>query len=90
MTVPGWGPEPTISRVAVLAALEPADYGAKLSVPSGLVVLEAPGFARQRGDAARQPRPALCDEDAPGEDAVAALEGRTPAVCVEKVLERRV
>lgn len=78
------------SRVPVFAALQAADYGAELPVAGGLIVLEGTRLARQRCDAAREPRATSRGEYPPGQDAVRSFESQRPIVAFEKILERRV
>ena len=79
-----------LSRVAVLAAFQPFEYGAERLPPRSFVLLEGPRLPGQPGNAPREPRPTLRRENAPAEEAVRTLEPRVFSSALEQLLQRRV
>ena len=73
--------------VAVLGAFEGAKYGVQRSVAGGFVFFDGFGFAGDLGYGCGETGTAPGGEDAPGEDAVGAPQGRVRAVRREQTFE---
>lgn len=76
-----------VSRVPVLGALEPAEYGPQGLVAGRLVLLDGGGLAGYLGHLGRQAGAPLDGEDAPGEDAVGFFEGGVRAAPFQQLFE---
>jgi hypothetical protein len=78
-------------RIPVLGALQAVEYGTERLIPRGLVLLEGRRLAGKGSEASRKPRAAPSGEYAPAEEAVGALEPRTPVPATfEQLLQFRV
>jgi hypothetical protein len=75
------------SRIAVLGAFQAFQYGAEHVFAGRLVLFEGFCFAGEGSRASRQPGPTLRGQDAPGEQAVRALQSWVRAPLAERLLQ---